>query len=143
MRRREFIAAVGIAVTWPLAARAQQATKTPQIGILSPSRSEEASPNRVTLQAFVAGMRELGYVDGQNITIERALSEANADRLREAAAELVKHKVARHRLTIQSQHSQFGRRSAQALPWFRLTSWERDWRRAWGDRLCLENYRLR
>jgi putative tryptophan/tyrosine transport system substrate-binding protein len=93
MRRREFIAAVGIAVTWPLAARAQQATKMPQIGILSPSRSEEASPNRVTLQAFVAGMRELGYVDGQNITIERALSEANADRLREAAAELVKHNV--------------------------------------------------
>jgi putative ABC transport system substrate-binding protein len=38
-------------------------------------------------------MRELGYVDGQNITIERTLSEANADRLREAAAEMVKHNV--------------------------------------------------
>ena len=38
-------------------------------------------------------MHELGYVDGQNITIERELSEANADQLREAAAELVKHNV--------------------------------------------------
>jgi len=93
MRRRDFIAVVSGAVAWPLAARAQQATKIPRIGILSPSRSEDASPNRVTLQAFVAGMREFGYVDGQNIAIERELSEASADQLREAAAELVKHNV--------------------------------------------------
>jgi putative ABC transport system substrate-binding protein len=97
MKRRDFIAAVGSAVTWPIAARAQQATKVPRIGVLSPSRSEEASPNRVTLQAFVAGMRELGYVEGQNITIERELSEANADRLREAAAAFVKHNACRWR----------------------------------------------
>jgi putative ABC transport system substrate-binding protein len=93
VRRREFITLIGSAAAWPLAARAQQATKIPRIGVLSPSPSEDASPNRVTLQAFVAGMRELGYVDGQNITIERELSDANADRLREAAAELVKHNV--------------------------------------------------
>ena len=62
-------------------------------GILSPNRSEDASPNRVTLQAFVAGMRELGYVDRENIAIERELSEANAERLREAAAELAKRNV--------------------------------------------------
>jgi hypothetical protein len=92
-RRREFITLLGVVASWPFAGRAQHGTKIPLIGLLSPSRSEEASPNRVTLQAFVAGMRELGYVDGQNITIERALSEANADRLREAAAELVKHNV--------------------------------------------------
>jgi putative tryptophan/tyrosine transport system substrate-binding protein len=93
MRRRDFIAVVSGAVAWPLAARGQQATKIPRIGILSPSRSEEASPNRVTLTAFVAGMRELGYIDGQTIAIERELSEANAGQLREAAAELVKHNV--------------------------------------------------
>lgn len=93
VRRREFITLIGSAVAWSLAARAQQPTKIPRIGILSPSRSEDASPNRVTLQAFVAGMRELGYVEGQNITIKRELSEASADRLREAAAELVKHNV--------------------------------------------------
>jgi putative ABC transport system substrate-binding protein len=94
VRRREFIALfAGAAATWPRIVRAQQGAKIPRIGILSPSRSEEASPNRVTLKAFVAGSRELGYEDGQNITIERELSEANADRLRQAAAELVKHNV--------------------------------------------------
>jgi putative ABC transport system substrate-binding protein len=94
VRRREFITLLaGAAAAWPRIVRAQQGTKIPRIGILSPSRSESASPNRVTLKAFVAGLRELGYVDGQNITIERELSEANADRLREAAAELVKHNV--------------------------------------------------
>jgi putative ABC transport system substrate-binding protein len=93
VRRREFIALAGSAATWPLMARAQQGTKLPRIGLLSPSRSEDASPNRVHLKAFVVGLSELGYVDGQNITIERKLSEADADRLREAAAELVKHNV--------------------------------------------------
>jgi putative ABC transport system substrate-binding protein len=94
VRRREFITLLaGAAAAWPRIVRAQQGTKIPRIGVLSPSRSEDASPNRVTLKAFVAGLRELGYVDGQNITIERELSEANADRLREAAAELVKHNV--------------------------------------------------
>src|SRR3981081_2358867 len=78
---------------WPRMVGAQQGTKGPRIGVLSPSRSEDASPNRVTLKAFVAGLRGLGYVDGQNIIIERELSEANPDRLREAAAELVKHNV--------------------------------------------------
>jgi len=92
MKRRDFVTLLGSTAAWPLVARAQPA-KIPRIGILSPSRSEEASPNRVTLQAFVAGMRELGYVDGQNVIIERQLSEANTDRLREAAAELVKHNV--------------------------------------------------
>src|SRR5437660_1550880 len=94
MWRREFIILLaGAAAMWPRIVRAQQGTKIPRIGVLSPSRSEEASPNRVTLKAFVAGLRELGYVDGQNIIIERELSEANADRLREAAAELVKQNV--------------------------------------------------
>jgi len=93
MKRRELVTLLGAIAAWPLAVHAQQATKIPRIGILSPSRSEDASPNRVTLQAFVAGMRELGYVEGQNVTIERELSEANAERLREAAAELVKHNV--------------------------------------------------
>src|SRR5215469_12816064 len=93
MRRRDFIKLAGGSAAGPLAARAQQAVKIPRIGILSPSRSEDASPNRVTLKAFVAGLRELGYADGQNIIIERELSEANTDRLREVAAEFVERKV--------------------------------------------------
>jgi putative ABC transport system substrate-binding protein len=92
VKRRDFIALLGFAANWPFAARAQ-GTKIPRIGILSPSRSQDSSPNRVTLKAFVAGLRELGYTDGQNITIEREYSEANADQLREHAAELVKRKA--------------------------------------------------
>jgi putative ABC transport system substrate-binding protein len=94
VRRRELmILLAGTAVVWRRIVRAQQGTKFPRIGILSPSRSEDASPNRVGVKAFVAGLRELGYLDGQNIIIERELSEASDDRLREAAAELVKHNV--------------------------------------------------
>jgi len=92
VRRREFtILLAGVASTWPCIVSAQQGTKLARIGVLSPSRSEDAGPNRV--KSFVAALRELGYVDGQNITIERELSEANNDQLREAAAELVKHNV--------------------------------------------------
>ena len=94
MRRREFISLLAVATAaLPRIVRAQQATKIPRIGVLSPSRSEDSNPNRVLLNAFVAGLRELGYVEGQNITIDRKLADSNADRLREAAAELVKHNV--------------------------------------------------
>jgi putative ABC transport system substrate-binding protein len=93
MRRREFIALFGFAAAGPVAARAQQATKIPRIGIVSPSRSQDSSPNRVTLKAFVAGLREMGYVEGQNISIERKFSDSNTDELRELAAELVKSQV--------------------------------------------------
>jgi putative ABC transport system substrate-binding protein len=93
MKRREFIAALGGAAAWPMAARGQQRTTIPRIGVLSPSRSEDSIPNRVILNGFMTGLRELGYVEGQNITIEREFSDANADRLRELAAELVKRKV--------------------------------------------------
>jgi putative ABC transport system substrate-binding protein len=93
MDRRSFITLFGGAVAWPLVAWAQQRTTIPRIGFLSPSRSEDSISNRVILKAFVTGLRELGYVEGQNITIEREFSDANADRLRELAAELVKRKV--------------------------------------------------
>jgi putative tryptophan/tyrosine transport system substrate-binding protein len=92
VRRRDFIALLGFAANWPFTVRAQ-GTKIPRIGVLSPSRSEDTISNRVFLKGFVAGLRALGYVEGQNITIEREFSDANADRLRELAAELVKRKV--------------------------------------------------
>jgi putative tryptophan/tyrosine transport system substrate-binding protein len=92
VRRRDFIALLGFAANWPFTVRAQ-GTKIPRIGVLSPSRSEDAISNRVFLKGFVAGLRELGYVEDQNITIERAFSDANADRLRELAVELVKRKI--------------------------------------------------
>jgi putative tryptophan/tyrosine transport system substrate-binding protein len=89
MRRREFIALFGGAAAWPLAARAQRETKTPRIGILAPGRSVGADAGLVTLNSIVTGLRELGYIEGQNIAIERRFGEANGDHLREVAAELV------------------------------------------------------
>jgi hypothetical protein len=57
-----------------------------------PAVSEDAISDRLFLKGFVAGLRELGYVEGQNITIDREFSDANADRLRELAVELVKRR---------------------------------------------------
>jgi putative ABC transport system substrate-binding protein len=94
MRRREFIAFIGGAsLGWPHAVRADQGTRTPRIGILSPGPPEDSNPNRVILNAFAAELRELGYVEGQNITIERKFAGPNVDRLHELAAELVKSNV--------------------------------------------------
>jgi ABC-type uncharacterized transport system substrate-binding protein len=91
IRRREFIGALGGAAAWPLGARAQ--AKIPRIGLISPGRSEGPDASRVTLNSLVTGLRELGYTEGQNITIERRFGESNADRLREIAAELVTRQV--------------------------------------------------
>jgi putative tryptophan/tyrosine transport system substrate-binding protein len=64
MRRRDFIKVVaGSAVTWPLAARAQQAGKLPRIGIIL------VEPSELT-EALSQGLREAGYVDGQNIVLD-------------------------------------------------------------------------
>jgi putative tryptophan/tyrosine transport system substrate-binding protein len=93
MRRRDFIKTIGGAAgAWPLAARAQQATKVPRIGTLSPGRSELPDPTLNMLNAFLQGLRELGYTEGQNVAIERQYADGSSDRLRELAAELVRRK---------------------------------------------------
>jgi putative ABC transport system substrate-binding protein len=89
MRRREFIALVGGATAaWPLAARAQQAGKIPRLGILNPGNAD--LPGYLE---FYAGLRELGYTDGENIAIERRYSNWRSDRFGELAAELVRMNV--------------------------------------------------
>ena len=93
MRRREFIALLGGAAAWPLTARAQQAAKTPRIGLLAPGQSEGTDASRVTLNSLVAGLRELGYIEGQNIVVERRFGEFDSDRLRDLAAELAESQV--------------------------------------------------
>jgi putative ABC transport system substrate-binding protein len=93
MLRRYFIGLLGgAAIAWPLAARAQQATKMPRIGILSPGRSELPDPTLNMLNAFLQGLHELGYTEGQNLAIERRYADGSSDRLRELAAELVRRK---------------------------------------------------
>jgi putative ABC transport system substrate-binding protein len=93
MRRRAFIAALGGGAAWPLVARGQQGPKIPRIVLLAPGPSEGPDASRVTLDSLVAGLRELGYTEGQNIVIERVFGESNADRLRELTTELVKRQV--------------------------------------------------
>jgi ABC-type uncharacterized transport system substrate-binding protein len=90
MRRREFIAAVGSTVTWPLAARAQQPAM-PVIGSLSGSTLTERAP---LLVAFRKGLSESGYVEGQNLAIEYRWAEGNFDRLPAMAGDLVNRQVA-------------------------------------------------
>jgi putative ABC transport system substrate-binding protein len=88
MRRREFIAMVaGSAAARPLAAGAQQSGKVYRIGVLlAVTRSTRLSPQ---LQAFEDGLRDLGLIEGRNLTIERRFADGNLKRLPALAAELV------------------------------------------------------
>ena len=92
MRRREFLALVGGSLGWPLAAGAQRPERTRRISILSPGRSELPDPTFNMLNAFLQGLRELGYTEGENLTIERRYANGSSDQLRELAAELVRSK---------------------------------------------------
>jgi putative ABC transport system substrate-binding protein len=86
LKRREFMAAVGGAAAWSVAARAQQARKVWRIGSLSLASPSTQNDN---LKAFMQVLNDLGYIDGRNIQFERRVADGNLDRLPALAAELV------------------------------------------------------
>jgi len=90
MKRREFITLVGGAAMWPLAARAQRTTP-PVIGFL---HSASLEPNLKRLAGFRKGLRDAGFIEGQNVEIEYRWAGGQIARLPELAAELINKPVA-------------------------------------------------
>ena len=91
MRRRDFITALGTAATWPLAARAQQPAKMKRIAFVHPSNkvSEISVSGRPLYRAFFEELSRLGYVEGQNLGVERYSGEGRPERYAELARDVV------------------------------------------------------
>jgi len=90
VNRRNLLILSTAAITWPLAARAQQKAM-PVIGYLEPN--SPSGPGASFLAAFRQGLTEAGYVEGQNLAIEYRWAESHSDRLSALAADLVRRKV--------------------------------------------------
>jgi putative ABC transport system substrate-binding protein len=89
VKRRDFIALIGGAAAWPLAARAQQPARVRTIGFLLPGGSR-TTVMRAQLEAFRQGLKEYGWIEGQNISVEYRFAEGKEGALAEFAAELVR-----------------------------------------------------
>src|SRR4029077_15866586 len=91
LERRQFLTLLGgAAASWPLAARAQQTAKLPTIGYLG-ATTPSAESQRVA--ALVQRLRELGWIDSRNLTIEYRYAEGRSERYTELAAEFVRLNV--------------------------------------------------
>jgi len=91
IRRREFIAGLGSAAAWPVAARAQQSA-LPVVGFLGSQSADNEYKNIIV--PFLQGLKEAGYVEGQNVAVEYRYAENQMDRLPALAADLVRRRVA-------------------------------------------------
>jgi len=90
VKRREFIAGLGIAAMWPTLIHAQRPAKLPTIGFMGASSPEVANQ---WVTAFVKRLGELGWVDGRNVAIEFRWAEARADQYNEIASGFADRKV--------------------------------------------------
>jgi putative tryptophan/tyrosine transport system substrate-binding protein len=90
VKRREFITLLGGAAAWPLAAHAQQTGKIYHIGFLA---NDPTIPAQPAGEAFLDGLRESGFIEGNNIIIERRFAEGRLDRYADLVAVLVQLRV--------------------------------------------------
>jgi putative ABC transport system substrate-binding protein len=91
LKRRELIKLVGsVAVAWPLSGRAQQQPNIPVVGVLGGHTGAEWAP---FVDAFNVGLKEIGFLEGQNVRIEYRWAEGHYDRLPALAADLVRSRV--------------------------------------------------
>src|SRR5215831_7457257 len=90
MRRRDFITLLGGAAAWPLATRAEQASRVPIVGVLG---GATASAESQRTAAFIQRLRELGWIEGSTVAIEYRWAEGRSARLAEIAAEFVRLRV--------------------------------------------------
>src|SRR5215475_13499481 len=88
MRRREFIAGLGVAAAWPLAARAQRHERMRRVAALM-AWAESDPGYRSWFNIFVQSLSQLGWADGQNVRIEQRWANGEVDRMRSFARELV------------------------------------------------------
>src|SRR5207248_1596098 len=90
LKRRDFIALGGAAVAWPLAARAQQPAMVRRIGYLSSGGGFGSFLVKYRREPFREGLRELGWIEGQNVAIEYRFAQGRTDQLPALAADLVR-----------------------------------------------------
>ena len=91
MRRREFIGSlIGTAVAWPLTVRAQQPAKVYRLAIVHPSRpvKEMNETGDIRFKALLGELRRLGYIEGQNLIVERYSGEGKIAHYAEVASEV-------------------------------------------------------
>ena len=88
IRRRDFITLLGCAAAWPIAARAQQQAKVARVGFLS-----QASATGAGFKLFLDALRELGFIEGQNLAIDYRLAAGRLDKLASLADDLVRLKM--------------------------------------------------